>query len=325
MIIFANVKRRWAEILAVLCVCTAWGQSTIGDMPMFRYNFNQDLKSKVLPLPATVNPALRPTLPTPGMTRQPEPLKLDYRLSHIADSMPQVTSAGYLTTPPPPQYDFHGNPYARDWASSGVIAHVGTGYISGAGSYTSYPAMGTIGSATLAITQPIGDRFTITAGITGNKYHFGREAWNDFGISGRASYMLNDRLTLNAFGQYYLDPRFHSMGSYAYIPTANYGGTLGIKMSDNFSLDVGAQRYYDAYSHTWRTVPILAPTFKLFGAPISVDLGGIIYQVLYNLLHSYKSGSNNNYYNVAGPQAGSNLMIPTGPSPMGRMTRDLTP
>ena len=178
MIIFANVKRRWAEILAVLCVCTAWGQSTIGDMPMFRYNFNQDLKSKVLPLPATVNPALRPTLPTPGMTRQPEPLKLDYRLSHIADSMPQVTSAGYLTTPPPPQYDFHGNPYARDWASSGVIAHVGTGYISGAGSYTSYPAMGTIGSATLAITQPIGDRFTITAGITGNKYHFGREAWN---------------------------------------------------------------------------------------------------------------------------------------------------
>ena len=312
-------------IIALLCIRPdAMAQSSVDDVPMLHYDFSRDIKSQVLPLPQSVNPALRPTQPQLSPAMQPQPLKLDFRLSHVADSMPQISSAGYLTTPPPPQYDFHGNPYAHDWASSGVITRVGEGYLSGTGSYTSFPAMGTIGSATLALTQPIGERFTITAAVTGNKYHFGREAWNDFGFSGKASYILNDRLTLNAFGQYYLDPRFHSMGSYAYIPSANYGGTLGIKMSDNFSLDVGAQRYYDAYTHTWRTVPILAPTFKLFGAPISVDLGGIIYEVLYNLLHNYKE-SRSNYYNVAGGAPGSNIIVPTGPSPMGRMTRDLAP
>ncbi|MDY4901096.1 MAG: hypothetical protein SO194_09905, partial [Sodaliphilus sp.] len=75
-------------------------------------------------------------------------------------------------------------------------------------------------------------------------------------------------------------------GGMGLMQNAVYGGTLGYKFSDSFSLAVGAQRYYDAYTHTWRTVPIVAPTFKIFGAPLTVDVGGLIYNIVEALIYN---------------------------------------
>ena len=52
----------------------------------------------------------------------------------------------------------------------------------GAGSFTAMPGLGNVGSANVSFTQPIGERLVVTAGLSGNKYHFGRDAWNDYGI-----------------------------------------------------------------------------------------------------------------------------------------------
>lgn len=264
---------------------------------------NQGLKlqfdqSKINPqftlpeLPMTVSPAtnIKPTfnanLPTAADTH------LDFQ-NHFADSLTiyqQDWNNNALSSLPSFHYDT--NPYSRDWSSSGVISRVGSGYLTGAGSHTTYPGLGNTASASVAFTMPMGERFQVTAGLMGSKYHFDRNAWNDYGIFGNASFRLNDRLSLNAFGQYYINQQFHSVAAMPFLGSTSYGGTLGWKASDNFSLDVGARRIYDPYTGKWRTLPVVQPTFNLFGAPISFDAGPLLYQVLDYIFGSGKNSRN---------------------------------
>ena len=232
-------------------------------------------------LPAIVMPAtnIKPTfnanLPTAAE------LKLDTNLGTLTDSLAiyqQEWKNDQLTSLPHFRYDT--NPYSRDWSTSGVITRVGSGYLTGSGSHTTYPGMGNTASASVAYTMPMGDRMQVTAGLTGSKYHFDNNAWNDYGVFGNASFRLNDRLSLNAFGQYYVNQRYHSVAAMPFLGSSSYGGTLGWKASDNFSLNVGARRIYDPYTGQWRTLPVVQPTFSLFGAPISFDAGPLLYQVL---------------------------------------------
>ena len=170
-----------------------------------------------------------------------------------------------------------------------MITRVGGGYLTGAGSHTTYPGLGNTASASVAFTMPIADRFQFTAGLTGSKYHFDRNAWNDYGVFGNASFRLNDRLSLNAFGQYYVNQQFHSVAAMPFLGSSSYGGTLGWKASENFSLDVGARRIYDPYTGKWRTLPVVQPTITLLGAPISFDAGPLIYQLLEYMFGSGKN------------------------------------
>lgn len=234
--------------------------------------------------PATpISPTFNANLPTAA------DLRLDYRMSRLTDSLAiyqQDWRNNRMNALP--QFRYDTNPYSRDWSSGGVIARVGGGYLTGAGSHTTYLGMGNMASASIAFTMPMGDRFQVTAGLTGSKYHFDRNAWNDYGVFGNASFRLNDRLSLNAFGQYYVNQRYHSIAAMPFLGSSSYGGTLGWRASDNFSLDVGARRIYDPYTGRWRTLPVVQPTINLFGAPISFDAGPLIYQLLDNLFGSGK-------------------------------------
>ena len=212
-------------------------------------------------LPTTVLPAtnIKPTFNANIPTTTD--LKLDYRMSGLADSLAiyqQDWRNDFGTDLP--RFRFDTSPYSRDWSSSGVITRMGSGYLTGAGAHTTYLGMGDMASATVAFTMPMGERFLVTAGLTGSKYHFDRNAWNDYGVFGNASFRLNDRLSLNAFGQYYFNQQFHSVASMPFLGGSSYGGTLGWRASDNFSLDVGARRIYDPYTGQWRTLPIVQPT-----------------------------------------------------------------
>ena len=242
-------------------------------------------------LPAIVMPAtnIKPTF-NANLPIAAE-LKLDTNFGTLTDSLAiyqQEWKNDRLTSLPHFRYDT--NPYSRDWSTSGVITRVGGGYLTGSGSHTTHPGMGNTASASVAYTMPMGDRMQVTAGLTGSKYHFDNNAWNDYGVFGNASFRLNDRLSLNAFGQYYVNQRYHSVASMPFIGSSSYGGTLGWKASDNFSLNVGARRIYDPYTGQWRTLPVVQPTFSLFGAPISFDAGPLLYQVL-----DYMFGSGKKY------------------------------
>lgn len=240
-------------------------------------------------LPGTISPAtnIRPTfnanLPTAA------DLKLDYKTSGLADSLAiyqQDWRNSRLT--PLPRFHYDTNPYSRDWSSGGVITRMGGGYLTGAGSHTTYPGMGNMANASVAFTMPMGERMQFTAGLTGSKYHFDRSAWNDFGVFGNASFRLNNRLTLNAFGQYYVNQQYHSAAALPFLGASSYGGTLGWRASEHFSLDAGARRIYDPYTNTWRTLPVVQPTFNWLGAPISFDAGPLIFQLLDGLFGSGK-------------------------------------
>ena len=223
---------------------------------------------------ANIKPTFNANLPTAA------DLHLDYR-NRFADSLAiyqQYRNDNRLSSLP--QFRYDTNPYGRDWSSGGVITRLGSGYLMGSGSHMTYPGMGNTASASVAFTMPIGERFLFTAGLTGSKYHFDRSAWNDYGVFGNASFRLNDHLSLNAFGQYYVNQQFHSVAAMPFLGSSSYGGTLGWKASDNFSLNVGARRIYDPYTRTWRTLPVVQPTLNIFGAPISFDAGPLIYQVL---------------------------------------------
>ena len=272
---------KWAlSILVALTTLLGMAQES---QPL-KLQFDQ---SKISPqftmpeLPTTITPAtnLKPTfnanLPTAA------DLKLDYnKMSGLSDSL-AIYQQGWRTDRAfLPSFRYDTNPYSRDWSSGGVITRVGGGYLMGAGSHTTYPGMGNTASASVAFTMPMGDRFQVTTGLTGSKYHFDRMAWNDYGVFGNASFRLNDRLSLNAFGQYYVNQRYHSVAAMPFLGSSSYGGTLGWKASDNFSLDVGARRIYDPYTGKWRTLPVVQPTINLFGAPISFDAGPLIYQIL---------------------------------------------
>ena len=141
----------------------------------------------------------------------------------------------------------------------------------------------------------------------------GREAWNSYGVWGQASWKLSDVFTLNAFGQYYTNQQFHSVASMPFLQDTRYGGTLVIKMSDHFSLDVGAQRYYDVYTGRWRTVPIVAPTLNVMGQPISIDAGGLLYQILDAVLGKGRNYKNYNDYSPTDHQF--NAPMPAGFNP----------
>ncbi len=240
-------------------------------------------------MPMTVLPAtnIKPTFNADATPTTD--LKLDFNTRRLSDSL-AIYQQGWNSSQlsPLPRFHYDTNPYSHDWSSSGIIARTSGGYLAGAGSHTTYPGLGNMATASVAFTMPI-DRLTITAGLTGSKYHFDRNAWNDYGVFGNASFRLNDRLSLNAFGQYYVNQQFHSVAAMPLLGSSSYGGTLGWKASDNFSLDVGARRIYDPYTGTWRTLPVVQPTFNLFGAPISFDAGPLIYQVL-----SYMFGSGKN-------------------------------
>ncbi len=164
------------------------------------------------------------------------------------------------------------------WQGGGIFA---------TGSMNTFPGMGNIGSGGVSITQEMG-RFTVTGSLTGNKYHLDNQLYNSFGVGGSISYRLNDRITFNAFGNYqHSGGLYHSMAAMPYLARSSYGATIGIDVSDKFSLEMGAQRYYDPFSHKWITAPIFIPQIDINGSKIGIDVGGIIYELLRSAVNSY--------------------------------------
>ena len=47
-------------------------------------------------------------------------------------------------------------------------------------------------------------------------------------------------------------------------------------------MEVGVQRYYDAYRGRWETVPVVIPYYNFDKFKLSLDVGGILYEILRN-------------------------------------------
>ena len=233
------------------------------------------------------SPSYTLSIPQP-ITAQPSAVA-DDSLHH---NMAANINVYHGLAPKPSDYNFYhqrqfslGSNYAAGsiatWQGGGVFA---------SSSMNTFPGMGNIATGSVSLFQDFG-RFSITGSITGTKYHLDNRLYNNYGVSGQLSYRLNDRLTLNAFGSYqHGGGLYHSMAAMPYMARSNYGATIGVQMSDKFSMEMGAQRYYDPYSHKWITMPILIPQININGSKFGIDVGGLLFQVLHSLLHDYTGG-----------------------------------
>ena len=255
--------------------------------------------------------AIMPNIVAPSLSNYspPEPLQIFDRHSMLPDSLksaPELSIAPQVY-PSENEFDFRANPFSRDWSAGGEIVRLAPNLsVVGSGSRTSYPGLGNIATGSIGFQANATDRLTIGLGANAVKYHMGRSAWNDYGFYLQGSYQITDRLSIDAFGQYYFDKRYHSVAGMGLMQSAVYGGSMNYRFSDTFSLALGAQRYYDAYTRTWKTVPIVAPTFRLFGAPVSVDVGGLLYNIVEAIIDNARS------YNYCVP-SGASAPVPVSP------------
>lgn len=189
-----------------------------------------------------------------------------------------------------PHSTFLLNPYLSNFNTDGMILFWTDGYMHGADCFTSMPALGNIQTASVSFTQQI-DRFNFSASLHGTKYHLDRSVYNDFGIAGRISYLINSHLSLNVFGNYSHNNIYHSMASLPYTGHSSYGSSVTYAPSDRFNVEIGVQRYYDTYSGRWVIAPIVAPKVNISGIKLGADIGGLIYQII----QSAVSSSSNEY------------------------------
>lgn len=260
--------------------------------------------------PPTLQPST-PTWSTPSMTpgySQPEIPSLDLTPRDLADSIAAFNSenaSGYAQ-PGATRYNFEMDPYSRNYSRSGMMA-IGSGFLMGSSSYSAMPALGNIGTATLQWVQPLGERLIVGAGASGTKYHFDNRAWNDYSVFANARYTLSDHFAIKAWGSYSFAPLYHSMAAMPYVGTSNYGASLDMKLNGTLGLELGAQRYYDPLSGRWNTVPVIAPTINILGAPISIDLGGLVKNWL------DKSNRKNNFFEPVDPMKPVDMKVAAPP------------
>ncbi len=225
------------------------------------------------------------TLATPSITTTP-----------VAPSLMPPPSAEvkehstyFGLAPRPSDYNFSHNFNLNSNYAAGAITTWQGGGIFASSAMNTFPGMGNIATGAVSVTQDFG-RFSITGSIVGSKYHLDNQLYNSYGVSGHLSYQLSDRITLNAFGNYqHHNGFYHSMQAMPYIARSSYGATMGMQMSDKFSMEVGVQRYYDPFSKKWFTTPIVIPQIDINGHKLGIDFGGLIYQVVHSLLKDYTS------------------------------------
>ena len=224
------------------------------------------------------------TLAIPQATTQKPSMAMEGFLQHGAT---KAIDLYYGLAPQPNDYNFSRQFSIYSNYATGAITSWQRGGIYASSTMNTFPGMGNIATGSISLFQDF-ERFSIAGSITGAKYHLDNRLYNNYGISGQLSYRLNDRLTLNAFGSYQQNGGlYHSMATMPYLSRSSYGATMGVQVSDNFSMEMGAQRYYDPYSHKWMTVPILIPQLNINGSKFGVDVGGLLFQILHSLLHDY--------------------------------------
>lgn len=118
------------------------------------------------------------------------------------------------------------------------------------------------------------------SGINVNKYLYDG-VQTQYGIFSNLSLQLSNNLSVTLYGRYYGVNPYYSMATFPYINTSEYGGYLSI-YEENKGLDLGVKRKYDPYRRRWYTVPIISPFIKVGKINISLPVGDMLYNKLFD-------------------------------------------
>lgn len=182
-------------------------------------------------------------------------------------------------------------PVGMGYGGSAAIFTFGNGGLFASMDTQSMPGLMGVESGQLSLQQQLG-RWTITGYGEAVKYgYFGRLV-TSYGFGGSLSYRIADNLSLTIFGNYYTSPGAvpATMAGYMRVPT--FGGYVDYSINDKWGVMVGAQSYRSVMTGRREVQPIVAPYYRISKkATISVDVGGILYQVVKSAV-SDRHGSN---------------------------------
>ena len=207
-----------------------------------------------------------------SLSLPPKPESIDMKLCSPSSIPP------YYTNPSPM---FYG-----DYSTSGKVLP----YVYGSGSQYTLPGIGRMNNASLLFQYDLNQYVTFSGGMNVTKYNFAFNTGQVFNSYGTMTYRPNERLRISAFGSY------APANPYGFFNTS-YGATVGYDFSDRFGMEVGVQRHYDPMRRKWETIPIVVPYYKFDKFELGMDVGGIVYEILRNVIENNR-------------QSGSPVMIP---------------
>ena len=113
------------------------------------------------------------------------------------------------------------------------------------------------------------------------KYNEPWNAYNTYGGTAEVGYMINDNMSVTAFGNYESAPFWSNARRGGY---GAFGGYMTFKTNnDKWGVDVGAQNVRDFQTGRSATLPIIRPFYNYHGQKLGIDLGGLLYQLFENM------------------------------------------
>lgn len=200
---------------------------------------------------------------------------------------------------------FDRDPFVFDFNGAATLKAWDGGFIAASASHVTLPGLLGMESGAFTFTQDFG-KVRLTGGVSAEKYRTFRGLDTNYGISGMLSYQVDERFSLNVFGQYYKNSLYYSPATLPYVSTSKFGIYADMQFGEHFGMDVGVSREYDPYTRRWLTVPIAAPYVKLNnGVKLGFDFGRLVGELLDGWLN------NGRYYNSGNPT----IMPPIPPMP----------
>lgn len=163
-----------------------------------------------------------------------------------------------------------------------------------AGSRSQMPGLMGIESGQIGYMLQAG-RFTFMPYASAAKYGYYGGLTSAFGYGGTLSFMINEHLSLTAFGEHYSTRYGYGWGPMNpavmnAIGSNRFGGFVTWEISEKLGVNAGAQRVYDPARAVWRTVPIVEPYIKINKQKLGVDVGGLLYELFRGASNSFNGG-----------------------------------
>lgn len=187
-----------------------------------------------------------------------------------------------------PQYNFTNRGYSST-SQSGIIHRWDSGYLEGGNGLMTMPLLGSMRTAEASVTQHFGERWTLTGGISLQKYAVPHGAYNTFAANALATYTLTRNVSFSAFTAYQSGAFFSNYPSAA---TVNFGGYATLLTNNQrWGVDLGAQGYKQLGYGPTAVVPIVRPFYMLGGQKLGIDFGPMIYNAIHSASHRVNGGA----------------------------------
>ncbi|MDY5239551.1 hypothetical protein [Bacteroides helcogenes] len=181
-------------------------------------------------------------------------------------------------------YQIDLSPHFRgDYGTDGTIMQFRRGALLGSGGQSSITGIGHFNEALLFYQQAIGQNLKFQIGMDAMKINMSHITGQAFTASGALAYRVSAGMAFRFFGSY-------AIGNTYGINTHSYGATMLFDVSKHFNMEVGVQRYYNSMRGRWETVPVVIPAYDFDKFKLVMDVGGILFEILRNVVFKDKGG-----------------------------------